>query len=257
MTLHGRPATYKAGCRCETCLTGQRRRAKIRKGQLRGLPAKVDAEPAWQHVDGLLAEGWSIALVGRAARVEPRTILNRASGMQRERAARLLAVDRDTLYQLARDYQLVPVVGATRRIRALQAMGWPLAGIGTTRHMAHDILREERTISARKWRAIAAAYDRLAMTEGPSDRLRANAQRNGWPLPLCWDDDEIDNPSAEPARRRRPADDRADEHLERRQVTVALTARGFSVQQIADELRVSERTVIRLRREAETIGETA
>lgn len=257
MTLHGSETAYRDGCHCGTCITGRRRRAKIRRGQLRGLPAKVDTAPVWAHVDSLLAEGWSLAIIGKAAKVEPQTIRMRAAGMQRERAARLLAVDRESLYLLASGDQLVPAIGAVRRIRALQAMGWPLSAIGNTQQMASDIVRQHATVTARKWQIIAAAYDRMAMTKGPSDRTRALAHRNGWPVPLCWDDDEIDNPNATPERRRRPADDRSGEHAERRQTVVALVARGVTNEQIADRLGIAKRTVERLRAEAELIGETA
>jgi hypothetical protein len=256
--LHGTEAAYKAGCRCEPCVKRRRRRSKLRRVELRGMSAKVDAAAAWDHIDGLVAEGWSLSLIARAAKVEKRTVVERLPGIQRERAGRILAVDRETLYGLARDFQHVPAVGAVRRIQALQAMGWPLNTIGAYPHMAGRILRREGSVtSAGKWRAIAATYDRLAMTRGPSERARQAARKAGWPLPLCWDDDDIDDPAALPERRRTKADDRADEHAERRQITAALTARGFTGPQIAMELGVTIRTVERLRSEAKMIGETA
>jgi DNA-binding NarL/FixJ family response regulator len=255
---HGRPATYKKGCRCQTCIDGNRRRIKIRLSQLRGLPAKVDAAPVWEHVDQLLAEGWSNRVIARAADVTETSLRNRLPGMQRERAARLLRVTRETLYGTSAGTDLVPAFGAVRRIRALQAMGWPLSQIGPDQYAAKDVLvREGGTIRASRWREIATAYDRKAMTIGPSPRARSIAKAADWPLPLCWDDDAIDDPNAQPERRRTKADDRADEHAERRQIAAALTARGFTGTQIAMELGVTTRTVERLRSEAKMIGETA
>jgi hypothetical protein len=47
---------------------------------------------------------------------------------------------------------------------------------------------------------VARVYDELAMTPGPSTRARDAAARRGWVPPLAWDDDEIDDPQARPAR---------------------------------------------------------
>lgn len=238
-----------------------RRQVKIRQSQLRGLPSKVDATEVWAHVDALIAEGWSAKVIARTAKVLDQTVRNRLPGIQRERAQRLLAVNRDALYRAAADTQLVPAIGAVRRIRALQALGWPLEHIGPTRHAAADVLRMEGradgTIRAARWREIAAAYDRLSMKRGPSDTCRRIGRKASFPLPLCWDDAEIDNPNAAPERRRRPADDRAGEHAERREAVVELIARGYTGNQIADQLGIAQRTVERLSAESREMEESA
>lgn len=101
----------------------------------------------------------------------------------------------------------VPSWPSTRRIRALQAIGWPLhlidqhLGHGDGRDkggpnyvwnlMARDVVRID---TAKK---VAALYDRLCMTPGPSNRARLNALAKGWAPPLAWDN--IDDPDERPA----------------------------------------------------------
>ncbi|WP_051913237.1 hypothetical protein [Kutzneria albida] len=54
------------------------------------------------------------------------------------------------------------------------------------------------TVSIKTAQSIAALYDQLSMTCGPHARTRELAEQAGWPPPLAWDDDTIDNPSAQP-----------------------------------------------------------
>lgn len=92
--------------------------------------------------------------------------------------------------------------GTQRRIRALMRMGWRGDDLADAagwhnRSVARDILRNkyvERRTAAR----IAAVYDRLAMRPGPSGKTARHAERAGWPPPLAWDDDTIDDPTVAP-----------------------------------------------------------
>lgn len=98
----------------------------------------------------------------------------------------------------------VSTVGVVRRRRALAAMGWglidlaPRLGVGSE-FAVNNYLRRERVLRStfEKW---VRVYDDLSMTPGPNELARDLAARKGWPPPLAWDDDEIDNPDAKPAR---------------------------------------------------------
>jgi hypothetical protein len=96
----------------------------------------------------------------------------------------------------------VPTVGAVRRIRALQAMGWTLkdiaAAVGVKPGGSFGTLANRASITRSMHDRIAAAYDRLQATPGPSDRARQYAKRQGWAPPFAWDEGALDDPNARP-----------------------------------------------------------
>ena len=98
--------------------------------------------------------------------------------------------------------QLVDRTGTIRRVQALARLGWPVgyvkqqAGFGRST----DLLDPSRAIRRDHATRVEAIYDRLSMTVGPSRRAALRAQRLGWPPPLAWDDDQLDDPSAQPYR---------------------------------------------------------
>lgn len=101
----------------------------------------------------------------------------------------------------------VPIVGAERRIEALQALGWSLEELsiraGKSRAWLHVTINANRSgmIYRRNHDLIAALYDELSMTL-PNTRFAARernrARRKGFRPPLAWDEDNIDNPDARP-----------------------------------------------------------
>lgn len=90
--------------------------------------------------------------------------------------------------------------GTIRRIRALRRIGWTLehiatdSGVGT--FQAVDRIANRRVVTTATRDRIAATFDRLCMTPGPSAKAKAHAIRQGWPPPLAWDD--IDDPNERP-----------------------------------------------------------
>lgn len=100
---------------------------------------------------------------------------------------------------LAGGHLKVSSLGTRRRIQALRALGYSLdnlaqAGGWQSYHAAFKYPMVSETITAGTAERVAALYERLSMTlaTGPrADQLRAAAQRNGWLVPLAWDD--IDN----------------------------------------------------------------
>ena len=95
---------------------------------------------------------------------------------------------------------------ATRRLRALHALGWTWVAIAADADLSLSLIKttargEWAVIEARHDHAIRAAYDRLSMRlPVAEDRYqrsaigaaRNSARRKGWPPPLAWDDIDTD-----------------------------------------------------------------
>lgn len=124
--------------------------------------------------------------------------------------------------------------GTIRRIRALRRIGWTLehiaAGAGFDSLQAIDRIANRHVVTTATRDRIAATFERLCMTPGPSERAVKYATHMGWAPPLAWDD--IDDPSERPNLGE-----------ERRRDLLAewrwLEAAGESIHQAARQLGVS------------------
>lgn len=180
----------------------QRRRVAEKRA---GVTHSVPVATVLPHVRALLAAGWTPTRIARAAGVSAHSVLRIVRGdSTRPHAATARAILAVTpagaMAAAGTDPQAarVPSTGTHRRIRALMALGWPhrelTARIG---HNTSDILRGSlvsRDIAA----AVADVYDDLWDKPGPSTITRARAKGLGYPPPMAWDDDRIDDPAARP-----------------------------------------------------------
>jgi hypothetical protein len=135
----------------------------------------------------------------------------------------------------------VPASGTQRRIRALMAIGWTSADIATragwgTPQAVTELLAVRRTVFVATAATIAAIYDDLCMTPGPSEKNRRDAQRKGWPPPLAWDD--IDDPDEAPHGWRYQPSTRLDTILD-------LIDQGVGISAVVAELGISAKGVER------------
>ena len=94
-------------------------------------------------------------------------------------------------------------VGVTRRLRALNALGYSQQDLadrlGTHYSWICKLMSNSRQqVNPDTVTRIADLYNQLSMTPGPSERARRAARIKGWAPPLAWDDDTIDNPDATP-----------------------------------------------------------
>lgn len=275
---HGTPGRYKNGkCRLECCRTAQREYESDRRRQIaygRWQPY-TPAEPVRAHVRALQAAGVPWRQVATAAGVSQATV-NRllfakpATGRIRTEAAEQIMAVTASLETIS-GHVPIDATGTRRRLQALAANGWSGAKIaaylGIDRTGATRMFTAER-VAARKALAVAELYDRLWDQAPPerdrfdraaSTQARAVAVARGWPPPLAWDDDTIDDPDARPhGAHRAPAvvDPIAVEqalagrggHLnpaERREAVRIGTARGLSAEELAVLLDTSSRTVTR------------
>lgn len=106
---------------------------------------------------------------------------------------------------------LVDATGTIRRMRALRRLGWSSAAIakraGRSKQWAQGLTRN-RKVSRATAKTIRTLCDELSMSIPPARtrgelasmvRARKHAERQGWPAPLAWDDDTIDDPAAMPS----------------------------------------------------------
>lgn len=97
----------------------------------------------------------------------------------------------------------VPALGVQRRINSLRAGGWPLdkiaAELGVGMGSMSSLLYKQRdTVTRTMYNRVAAVFDRLGATPGPSSETARRALAHGYAPPAAWDDDTIDDPAAKP-----------------------------------------------------------
>ncbi|HEY5784305.1 MAG TPA: hypothetical protein VIT65_05980 [Microlunatus sp.] len=221
-----RHGTYEArkrdGCGCEPCLQAGRRYAK-RQGHLgrTGRSNLVDARTVRDHVRQLLEAGLTLGQIEQRSGVH-RTGLRHLVGtgsdgrpaaarVRRDTAARLLAI---TAVRVGEEtHGLVDPAGTRRRLQALVATGWTQSALarrlGILPANLPKIVRGGRpAIRVATRDAVRGLYDELwdqpppALTSAER-RARTRALKlaaaQGWPPPMAWDDDLIDDPLAQPA----------------------------------------------------------
>ncbi|NKT91703.1 hypothetical protein GS854_01650 [Rhodococcus hoagii] len=224
--------------------------SRIRRERLRaaGIPVMVDAARVRQHVESLIAVGVTMNAVAQRAGLSHQTLRllvhGTSSQVRLDTAARLLAVT----HHPHESQSWVPTVGALRRLRALQAIGWTSGKLGELLGMqqTHVVQLQHHTwMSRERWQQITDLYERLSVTPGPSSITRKRAAAKGWLNPFEWEGYDIDDPRVTPPRSARTAADRSGARADRLEQVAELTAQGLSAGAIADQLGVSERQIQR------------
>jgi hypothetical protein len=98
----------------------------------------------------------------------------------------------------------VPAIGTQRRLQALQAMGWNYRDLGRRYGKDGSVLsniansKEKAEVYRETAEKISAMYDELSMIPPDDDwltrRTAKMARERGYVLPLCWEDETIDDP---------------------------------------------------------------
>ncbi len=164
----------------------------------------------------------------------------------------------------------VPRIGAVRRVQALMALGWThdaiaAAGAANTSRLVNG---GGALMTVERWRDVRDVYDRLSMIPGPSPETRGWARSLGYPPPLAWDEETIDDPTGVPyvpgenggadvfdlvaVRRAATTGDPTPAQLsppERAAVVRSMATSGASDTEIAGRLGVACRTVLRARQD--------
>lgn len=177
----------------------------------------VDAEPVRLHVKHLNAAGVGNRRICELTGLQRSVLASLINGkarkghkeppsrqVSRRTAEKILAVeipDTTTLLRVVAGGERVPGIGTARRLRALVAIGYTQSYLADRigwRETNLPTLLDDSPVSAATARKVAALFNELQMTPGPSDRSRRRAQRHGWAPPLAWDEDSIDDPAAQP-----------------------------------------------------------
>lgn len=213
---------WRDGCRCYPCSGAWSEYRK--RQQAEDWKPFVDAQPVRDHLAHLSAHGIGVGRVATLTGVQRTTLhgIRGACGRKRttrvrtETADRILAIRPDMHTADAGAY--IDGTGTYRRLRALAALGFPAT------HLAHrlgsryghlHLLAPSTYVRAGFARAVCRLYDELWLADPaqfgvrPSTitATRRRAEANGWPRPLEWDDDVIDDPAAEAQRVGRVEDD--------------------------------------------------
>lgn len=273
---HGTNLAYvRDRCGCCACREAHRVYSQgLRKRHVYGrFEAEwVDAaDTVGAHVEALLATGWTVTGIMRAAGAGRRSIpvpqpygrsSPSATTIRRDIADRILAIAPNPP-----PVRSVDATGTRRRLQALAALGWPLDAIaercGVNRRTLSRALADT-TVTVTLAARVAAAYDQLSMTRGPSAGTRGRAARRGWAPPLAWDDETIDDPATQPCGLpsrgdRQLVDDVAVDRFlagnpvsltrpERAAVAARLAGQGHSVHAVARRLGTGAATVRNLLR---------
>jgi hypothetical protein len=173
--------------------------ARVRRDRMIavGLPALVDAEPVRAHLQKLVDYGMNPMMIARCAGVTAPTVRNTLELRYKRLGFHTAALMMKAHPIPREDMSMVLSIGAVRRMRALQAIGWTgrcleEAGGGMLGH-----LTSRKVCSYQKWAVIAQLYDQLSMTVGPSQQTRTWARNRGYPNPLEWEGLDIDDPEAQ------------------------------------------------------------
>lgn len=161
-------------------------------------------EAARGHIRDLLAAGWTLTAIARAAGIADETVF----GIHRGARQRITAATEERLALVSPRARIgmTPAAGTTRRLQALAVAGHalrPIAAATGLDYVTLHALRAGRTghVHPRTARAVAAIYPRLLAARptgrGPS-RVRALAGREGWQPASAWTRYTLDDPGARP-----------------------------------------------------------
>lgn len=205
-------------CRCRRCRDAnaayERQHAK---DKAYGRPHRyVDAQPVRDHLAALAAAGMGWQRAARAAGITSGGVMTKllfgvdgkppSRRVTRATADALLAVRLDVA-----DGARVDATGTVRRLRALIAAGWTgtaLAGrlgVEVTNFggmLDRDLVRASTAAAVRDLYRLLASLDPVehGVTRQGASRARNRAAAAGWDAPDAWDDDQLDDPAAEPWR---------------------------------------------------------
>jgi transposase-like protein len=154
----------------------------------------------------------------------------------------------------------IDATGTRRRLQALARIGHTYQAIAEELGVVRSCVQQwagNRRVHRRTAAQVAELYDAWSMTVGPSSKSRARAEAAGWPPPLAWDDESIDDPATQPdlgADRAVDVDEVAVQRARRgervpltraehRAAVAALTADGLTAAAVAERLGTTPRAI--------------
>ncbi|MGW1246969.1 hypothetical protein [Streptomyces sp. NPDC002535] len=229
----------------------------------------VEAEPARQHILALNAAGFSYKVIadhlGKTLAAVTSIVYELTPGRGRKRkirpefAAAILALSPESMTP-----GMLPAVGSVRRVRALNAIGWPTRVIaehmGTVAPRIRSITGRQQLVTRATAQGIADCYQQLhrlsplehGIAPGTVLKLTRMAARKGWRDPLWWEDmGHIDDPDFDPASVEQELG-RNDEAAVRRAEIEHLMSFGLDHENIAARMAMHPTTVRNIMNELRT-----
>lgn len=243
-----------------------RRTREIERATIyRNVPAYIPSPPITAHIHHLHDDlGLPLASIARDSGVSLPAVKRIAHGTYPRISTRhAVAIKQVTHHPNPRQGTVI-AVGAVRRLQGLRVLGWSCDAIAehiqqvtqrpiTAATVMGLTYRPPKLMPWDLWHAIYQVYEALSGTPGPSARARRAAAPNRWPAPLDWEDLDIDDPRVTPeAAEAAWAEQRAQTKAERIAEVARLTDAGLSSREIGERLGVTQRQVVRDRREAQT-----
>ena len=210
---------YSRGCRLDPCRNAWRIYAKThRLAILQGEKPQAHMIPTTEVRTFLThwkAQGIGVKTIAATTGVAPSTIYRvTITDTVRSTTADRIMSFQPRLNDLA-DRVKIDGTGTRRRLQALHATGWTWAEIGRelgctgqnvrciveqvearNGHVTAGTARTIRDLYARAWQGPPAPANGYQV--GEQNRARRRATERGWPPPLAWDDETIDDPAAAP-----------------------------------------------------------
>jgi len=191
---------------CQPCLDAKLKAARRRtKRKTQGHRYTLPAGAAWDRVQRWRDGGASLDDIASITGLEESVTSRIINGQ------RTMPIYARTFHAIMRAPAGMPLtsIGATRRIQALQRLGWSVERIAIEAGVHRDTIldgRQPRVFVARRVRvSIDGAYRRLHMVIPTGEtkqhragitRARNHAERMGWLPPLAWTDidDALEHP---------------------------------------------------------------
>lgn len=222
---HGTTQCYRT-CRCrkQECRDANAAAVRdLRRKKYYGTSTnhQVDATPVREHLEKLMGMGWGTRAITRETGISATVISSIIYGKKGIKSKNVREVTAATLLAFNPPFTREPrqgtstaqvdATGSQRRLQALVALGFSLnwlaeyAGYG--RSYFKQVLLQDK-IGMDRARAVTEVYERLwnkkPLPETPEQKssvtkAKAHARKNGWPPPMAWDDDKIDDPKHRPA----------------------------------------------------------
>lgn len=254
----------KAGKRGNRNMCGRHydllRQQRIASGEWRG---HVPAEPVREHVQKLTAAGITIYRIVRLTGLPERTLreLPNRKTVWSTTADKILSVEPTSMPREDETKGRVPVIGTRRRLQSLVAMGYTkvylaeylgMTSVAVTRLCLEfaAFTSVQATVETAKrvdkmWREL----QHLPPPAGsPAVAARNRARKHGWVVPFAWDEDRIDDPTAEPYQPGTGRDAWFDDYEELKQM-------GLTNQQVAQRWGITRDGLqCRLRRRNERLA---
>lgn len=189
---------------------GRQRKSAIKRGDWE--PVEVDAAPFKERIKQFLELGYSYtmleALTGIERHTFARALLRDRQHVLEDNIEKLNRVPLTPLWKMWRrdlgcDYK-VPSYLAGRRVRALMAKGYTTTRLAEASGLTSQTIRRlaygktSEFIMRSNLLRVVEVYERLWDQEPPMPHHHSELTRYAkWPLPMEWDDDELDRPGVE------------------------------------------------------------